>query len=71
MSDYGKCHLCGEQMQEKRINQEFWLKGMLVVIESVRRRLSSVRREDCKSRGGATPGLSDRKSAARAKAKDH
>jgi ssDNA-binding Zn-finger/Zn-ribbon topoisomerase 1 len=25
--DYGKCHVCGEQMQEKRINQEFWLKG--------------------------------------------
>jgi YgiT-type zinc finger domain-containing protein len=33
--DYGKCHICGEQMQEKRINQDFWLKGKLVVIESV------------------------------------
>jgi len=33
--DYGKCHVCGEQMREKRINQEFWLKGKLVVIESV------------------------------------
>ena len=33
--DYGKCHVCGEQMQEKRINQDFWLKGKLVVIESV------------------------------------
>jgi len=33
--DYGKCHVCGEQMQEKRINQEFWLKGKLIVIESV------------------------------------
>jgi len=33
--DYGKCHICGEQVQEKRINQDFWLKGKLVVIESV------------------------------------
>lgn len=33
--DYGKCHICGEQMQEKRINQDFWLKGKLVIIESV------------------------------------
>ena len=34
-NDYGKCHVCGEQMHEKRINQDFWLKGKLVVIESV------------------------------------
>ncbi len=33
--DYGKCHICGEHMQEKRINQDFWLKGKLLVIESV------------------------------------
>jgi YgiT-type zinc finger domain-containing protein len=33
--DYGKCHVCGEQMQEKKINQDFWLKGKLMVIESV------------------------------------
>ena len=33
--DYGKCHFCGEQMKEKRINQDFWLKGKLIVIESV------------------------------------
>jgi YgiT-type zinc finger domain-containing protein len=33
--DYGKCHVCGEQMQEQRVNQDFWLKGKLVVIESV------------------------------------
>ena len=33
--DYGKCSVCGEQMQEKRINQDFWLKGKLIVIESV------------------------------------
>jgi YgiT-type zinc finger domain-containing protein len=33
--DYGKCHVCGEQMEEKRINQDFWLKGKLIVVESV------------------------------------
>jgi YgiT-type zinc finger domain-containing protein len=33
--DYGKCHVCGELMHEKRINQDFWLKGKLIVIESV------------------------------------
>ncbi|HXD32142.1 MAG TPA: type II toxin-antitoxin system MqsA family antitoxin [Pyrinomonadaceae bacterium] len=32
---YGKCHVCGEQMQERQIKQDFWLKGKLVVIESV------------------------------------
>jgi YgiT-type zinc finger domain-containing protein len=33
--NYGKCHVCGEQMHEKRISQDFWLKGKLIVIESV------------------------------------
>lgn len=33
--NYGKCHVCGEQMEEKKINQDFWLKGKLIVIESV------------------------------------
>lgn len=33
--DYGNCHVCGEQMQERRIKQDFWLKGKLIVIESV------------------------------------
>ena len=33
--DYGKCHVCGEQMVEKKINQDFWVKGKLIVIESV------------------------------------
>jgi YgiT-type zinc finger domain-containing protein len=35
MYDYGKCHVCGEQMEEKEINQEFWIKGKLIVIEGV------------------------------------
>ena len=33
--DYGKCQVCGEQMVEKRINQEFWIKEDLIVIENV------------------------------------
>jgi len=33
--DYGKCHVCNEQMEERKINQDFWLKGKLIVIESV------------------------------------
>jgi YgiT-type zinc finger domain-containing protein len=33
--DYGICHVCGEQMQEQKINQDFWIKGNLIVIESV------------------------------------
>ena len=41
--DYGKCHVCRERMQEKRINQAFWVRSprvskganRLVVIESV------------------------------------
>lgn len=33
--NYGKCHVCGEQMKEKRINQDLWVKGKLIVIESV------------------------------------
>jgi HTH-type transcriptional regulator / antitoxin MqsA len=33
--DYGVCHVCGEQMQEQQINQDFWIKGKLIVIESV------------------------------------
>ena len=33
--DYGQCHVCGEQMQEKHIKQDFWIKGNLIVIEDV------------------------------------
>ncbi len=33
--DYGKCHVCGERMEERRIKQDFWLRGSLVVIEGV------------------------------------
>ena len=33
--DYGACHVCGEQMQERQIKQDFWIKGNLIVIENV------------------------------------
>ena len=33
--DYGKCHVCAEQMEAKIVSQDFWLKGKLIVIESV------------------------------------
>ncbi|MDT5122648.1 MAG: hypothetical protein QOC96_2130 [Acidobacteriota bacterium] len=32
---YGKCHICGEQMEERRIKQDFWIKGKLIIIEDV------------------------------------
>ena len=31
--DYGKCHICGEQMEARRINQDFWLKGKLTLLK--------------------------------------
>ena len=33
--DYGKCRICGERVEERRIKRDFWLKGSLVVIEGV------------------------------------
>ncbi len=33
--DYGKCHVCGERMQEREIKQDFWVKEKLVVVEDV------------------------------------
>ena len=33
--DYGECHVCGERMQERRVKQDFWIKGKLIVIEDV------------------------------------
>ena len=35
MYDYGECHLCGGQMEEKRVRQELWVKGKLIVVERV------------------------------------
>lgn len=33
--DYSKCQICGEQMEERQIRQDFWIKGNLIVIEDV------------------------------------
>lgn len=35
MYDYGECHVCGARMAERRVKQEFWVKGKLMVIEGV------------------------------------
>jgi len=35
MYDYGECHICGGRMAERRVKQEFWIKGKLIVIEGV------------------------------------
>ena len=33
--DFGKCHVCGEKIQEKIIKQDLWLKDKLIVINEV------------------------------------
>lgn len=33
--EYGTCHVCGEQMTEQMIQQDFWVKRELLVIENV------------------------------------
>ena len=33
--DYGKCQVCGEQMEERQTSQDFWIKSNLIVIEGV------------------------------------
>ena len=33
--DYGKCQVCGEQMEERQTSQDFWIKSKLIVIEGV------------------------------------
>ena len=35
MHEYGGCHICGGRMEERRIKQDFWIKGKLIVIEDV------------------------------------
>ncbi len=35
MYNYGKCEICNGTLEEKHIQQDFWLKGKLVVIEEV------------------------------------
>ena len=33
--DYGECHVCGSAMTEKKVAQDLWLRGRLIVIEDV------------------------------------
>ncbi|MCI0618399.1 YgiT-type zinc finger protein [bacterium] len=33
--NYGECEICGTPLQEKLINQDFWIKGQLIVVENV------------------------------------
>jgi YgiT-type zinc finger domain-containing protein len=33
--DFGNCDVCGGPMREEKINQDFWVKGKLIVINSV------------------------------------
>jgi len=35
MYDYGKCHVCDTPIVEKTIQQDFWIKDKLVVIEKI------------------------------------
>ena len=33
--DYGECEICDAHIQEERINQDFWIRGELIVVEDV------------------------------------
>ncbi len=33
--DYGECRVCGNHFESKKINQDFWIKKRLVVVENV------------------------------------
>ncbi|MEW6679807.1 MAG: YgiT-type zinc finger protein [bacterium] len=33
--DYGECEICNTQMEEKLINQDFWIEGKLIVVEDI------------------------------------
>lgn len=35
MYNYGKCEICDTTLEEKKIQQDFWIKDKLVVIEKV------------------------------------
>ena len=32
---YGECEICDTTLQEKRIKQDFWIRGELIVVEDV------------------------------------
>ena len=33
--NYGECHVCGEQMIEKVVKMDFWIRENLLVVEDV------------------------------------
>jgi len=33
--NYGECEICDTPLQEKLINQDFWIRGQLIVVENV------------------------------------
>jgi YgiT-type zinc finger domain-containing protein len=33
--NYGECHICGEQMEERRIKQGFWIRDQLILVEDI------------------------------------
>ncbi len=33
--NYGECEICDARLAEKRIKQDFWIRGKLVVIDNV------------------------------------
>jgi YgiT-type zinc finger domain-containing protein len=33
--DYGECENCSASMEEKILNQDFWIRGELIVVEGV------------------------------------
>jgi len=35
MYNYGKCDICDTQLEEEHIQQDFWIKGKLMVVEEV------------------------------------
>jgi len=33
--DYGECEICNTPLQERKIKQDFWIRGKLIVVENV------------------------------------
>ncbi len=33
--DYGECDICDTHMEERRVKQDFWIRGKLLVVENV------------------------------------
>jgi YgiT-type zinc finger domain-containing protein len=33
--DYGECEICDIPLQEKKIKQDFWIRGKLIIVENV------------------------------------